>query len=153
MLNENSIFNRVKLKNLNLAAEEFNIISTKINHQGSLFTPEKNIKEAQKKRESILAQLDTNIYIKKEQGGYDANIGVEKINQLGIKKEVRTNVLRKAYLERGSPEQTKKSKHKIEHNSISLTINRHKVERAMNKLKDYKYNKIMNSTPVNNNIR
>lgn len=153
--NKSSIFNRVKAKNLTLSANEYNTLTNKINSRGILFTTEEQYKDVQKRRLSIEARLNTNIHIDKKQGGYDAkeHIGVDKINELkGAGKEINTNVLRKEYIERGRQKSRKQSRHKIEHNPRSLTINRPRLERAIKNTKDYEYNKILNSVPINRGV-
>lgn len=148
------IFNRVKSKNLNLITQEYNTQTNKINQKGILFSSESLYKDAQRKRESIIARLDTDIHTNKSQGGYDSNIGVNQLNELtGTGKSVNINILRNKYVERGYPKKVKESKHKIEFNPVSMTVNKYRVERAIKNVKDYDYNKILNSVPINIQLR
>lgn len=151
---KNNVFDRVKTKNLTLNTQEYNSQVNKINKQGILFSSESLYKDAQKKRESILARLDTNINIKKSQGGYDTNIGVNQLNELnGTGKMVNINILRNKYIEKGYPKKIKGSKHKIESGAMSMTINKYRLEKALKNVRDYNYPKILNSVPINNTIR
>lgn len=149
MQTNNSIFNRIKMKNLDLDISTYNTQVNKINQKGLLFTKEQTIKDVQKKHESIIARLNTNINIDKEKGGYNVDSSMENVNPLqGITNGVTINILRKEWIERGSPTKIQESKHRIGVNPSSLTIDRYKVEQALRRVKGYKYPRIINSIPV-----
>ena len=151
IIHKKSAFELVRNKNLNLAAGEYNTASNVINSGSLLSVNEDFYKKTIKKKESIVARLDTDINIKKKDGNYLDDIQVNNINDLkGSSNKI--NVIRNKWIDKSQPKLIKKPNTRIENNVLSGTIRMSKVDKANKNLKNYKYNKTMNSTPVNENM-
>lgn len=142
-----SVGELVRKRNLGLDIEQYNTGSNKINSNTMLMTKESEYKDAQKKRESIIARLDLDTGVNKTETGYNTDLGIDQINKLtGTGKQ--KDLLRNKWIERGCPKSSTKSKMLIETNPRSMSVKSYKVDKAIKNCKNYKYNKIINSNPV-----
>lgn len=149
----------IRKRNLALSIGEYNTNSNIINSKTILMTNDKDLKKAQKQSESIYARLDTDIYTDKTKTGYNINLGsdITQINKLGgttqQKNTLNKEPLREKWIEKGQPKiGENKTKTLIEMNPKSLSVKSYRLEKARKNTKNYQYNKVINSCPVNKGL-